>query len=300
MIERIDVSGGGASFPQSQVTQSPFAPSLDDSITRWPDSTEPGFGVRGSGFGKEDSLTDSPAFGDPNAEYRTPKTEKRVLNSRSRRGPKTEYRKPITENRAGRRRLPQFVQALAEQMLSQGSTAEEVARTARECGFTQTTAAKVDRWLDEDEEARERIIRRQAEMAKDLRDSISPADATEELPADLALLEAQAAASLAGTSSPRDVQCVAAIHRSLRAQLQIENDSLKRRAKRLEARKAYLTRRIEHAKMRLDHARLQVVQRRLVDLRDALKESADVPQEPGKSVFSEIVSSLCQLLGVRR
>jgi hypothetical protein len=277
MIERIDFNGGGASFPQSQITQSPFAQSLTDSITRSPDSAEQVFGVRGSGFGKEDSLT----------------------NSRSRRGLKTEYRKPNTENRAGRRRLPQFVQALAKQMLSEGSTTEEVARAARECGFSQTTAAKVDGWLAQDTEARESIIRRQVETARDLRAPLGAGDPINGVLPDLVLLEAQAAAGAAGTSSPLDVQNLAAIQRSLRAQLQAENAGLKRRAKRLAARKAYLARRIEHAKMRLDHARLEVVQRRLGDLRDALEGSVDAQKEPGKSVCAEIVSSLCQLLGVR-
>ena len=199
----------------------------------------------------------------------------------------------------GRRRLPQFVQALAEQMLAQGSTSEEVARAARECGFSQTTAAKVDRWLRQDAEARERLIRRQVKTAKDLQASIGAGgDATDELRADVALLGEQAESAATGTSAPLDVQNLAAIHRSLRAQLKIENDSLKRRAKRLLARKAYLARRIEHAQMRLDHARLEVVQRRLGDLRNALEGSTLPDQEPGPSVFAEIVSSLCRLLKI--
>jgi hypothetical protein len=200
---------------------------------------------------------------------------------------------------AGRRRLPQFVQALAEQMLAQGSTSEEVAQAARECGFTHTTAAKVDRWLEQDKEARERIVQRQMKTAKDLQASIGAAGAAESLGPDVALLGEQAESLSAGTSSPLDVQNLAAIHRSLRAQLQTENDRLKRRAKRLEARKVYLARRIEHAQMRLDHARLEVVQSRLGDLRDALEESAEAEQEQGRSLFAEIVASLCQLLGVR-
>lgn len=197
---------------------------------------------------------------------------------------------------AARRGLPQFVQALAEQMLAQGSTAEDVARAARECGFTKTTAAKVGRWLDRDPGARERIVRRQLKTAEDLQSTIGAGGpATDALRADVALLGKRAES---GASSPLDVQDLAAIHRSLRAQLQTENDSLKRRAKRLEARKAYLARRIEHAQMRLDHARLQVVQSRLGDLRDALRGEPG-PPEPSRSAFAEIVASLCQLLGVR-
>ena len=200
---------------------------------------------------------------------------------------------------AGRRRLPQFVQALAAQMLGQGSTTEEVARAARECGFSQTTAAKVDRWLAEDTQTRERITRCQVKTAKDMQASIGAAGTADDTPGpEVALVGEQVEPLSLETSSSLDVQNLAAIHRSLRAQLKTENDSLKRRAKRLTARKAYLARRIEHAQMRLDHARLEVVQRRLGDLRDALQTSASDRQEPGKSVFAEIVSSLCQLLKI--
>jgi hypothetical protein len=197
----------------------------------------------------------------------------------------------------GRGGFPQFVQALAEQMLAQGGSAEDVARAARECGFTHITAAKVDRWLKQDTEARRRIIQRQMKTARDLQAALIPEGAAPgAVRADVALLGKRAESASSGDSSPLDIQDLAVIHRSLRAQLQTENDSLKRRAKRLEARKTYLARRIEHAQMRLDRARLEVVQRRLGDLRSALEESEPPQRAPGRSVFAEIVASLCQLL----
>ena len=201
---------------------------------------------------------------------------------------------------ARRVRLPQFVQALAEQMLAQGATAEEAAKAARECGFSKVTAAKVNRWLTQDKVARARIIRRQVKIARDLQASLSASEASPDdaLRADAARLGERAESAAVGDSSAADVQDLAAIHRSLRAQLQSENDTLKRRAKRLEARKVYLAKRIEHAQMRLDHARLQVVQRRLGDLRHALEDSEPAEQKTGGSVFAEIVSSLCQLLKI--
>ena len=196
-------------------------------------------------------------------------------------------------------RLPQFVQALAEQMLAQGATAEETAKAARECGFSKVTVAKVNRWLSQDKVARERIIRRQVKIARDLQTSLNSAEVSPDaLRADAARLGERAESAAVGDSSAADVQDLVAIHRSLRAQLQTENDTLKRRAKRLEARKAYLAKRIENAQMRLDHARLQVVERRLGDLRHALEDSEPPEQKPGGSVFAEIVSSLCQLLKI--
>jgi len=182
-------------------------------------------------------------------------------------------------------------------MLAQGASAEEVAQAARECGFIRITAAKVDRWLAQNTEACQRIIHRQVKTAKDLQASLAAsADSPEAIREEAALLGKRAESASAEASAPLDVQGLAAIHRSLRTQLQTENESLKRRAKRLEARKAYLARRIEHAQMRLDHARLEAVQRRLGDLRNALEESASPQQETGRSVFADIVMSLCQLL----
>jgi len=214
--------------------------------------------------------------------------------------PETIHRRSRHTSGARRVRLPQFVQALAEQMLAQGATAEEAAKAARECGFSKVTAVKVNRWLAQDKVARQRFIRRQVRTARDLQVSLNstevpPDDAVR---ADAARLGERAESAAVGDSSAADVQDLAAIHRSLRDQLQSENDTLKRRAKRLEARKAYLAKRIEHAQMRLDHARLQVVQRRLGDLRHALEDGEPPEPKAGRSVFAEIVSSLCQLLRI--
>lgn len=184
-------------------------------------------------------------------------------------------------------------------MLAQGASAEEVASAARECGFSKITPVKVRRWLGYDRVARERIIRRQVKIAKDLQASFDAAEgAPDALRAEAMRLEECAGSAAVGESSAADVQDLAEIHRSLRAQLQTENDSLKRRAKRLEARKVYLAKRIEQAQMRVDHARLEVVQHRLGDLRHALEGSEAAEQKPGGSVFADIVSSLCQLLKI--
>ncbi|HXJ95036.1 MAG TPA: hypothetical protein VMT20_19520 [Terriglobia bacterium] len=229
-----------------------------------------------------------------------PQTQELDPGGRELTGPATLHRRSRRSFSGGRVRLPQFVQALAEQMLAQGATAEEAAKAARECGFSKVTAAKVNRWLAQDKVARQRIIRRQVKTARDLQASLSATEASPDdaLRADAARLGERAETAAVGDSSAADVQDLAAIHRSLRAQLQSENDALKRRAKRLEARKVYLAKRIEQAQMRLDHARLQVVERRLGDLRHALEDSEPAEQKTGGSVFAEIVSSLCQLLRI--
>lgn len=310
MIERIRVGEYGASFAQSQntgatSTQSPdTSQSLDHPITQLPDvlqspdhpitrfltcySDRPGGLLPGGPAAQFFDGSEMPKFGQSTED---------VISG----GPLRRHSRRSSSGTAAseRRRLPQFVQALAEQMLAQGETAEEVAQAARECGFTRITAAKVNRWLGEDPVAHERIIRRQVKAVKDMQASITGAGASPDtLAADAALIGERTVSASAGASRSLDVRNLAAIQRSLRAQLQTENDSLKRRAKRLEARKAYLARRIEHAQMRLDRARLEVVQRRVGDLRDAL-QSGDAPRkEPDTSVFTEIVRSLCQLLKI--
>ena len=246
-----------------------------------------------------DAAGSPPPDGEPAQFLDGPEIQKPDPDGQAVSRPGTFHRRSRRSSSARRVRLPQFVQALAEQMLAQGATAEEAAKAARECGFLKVTAVKVTRWLAQDKVARQRIIRRQVKTAHDLQASLSATEAAPDDPlrADAARLGERAESAAVGDSSAADVQDLAAIHRSLRAQLQSENDTLKRRAKRLEARKAYLAKRIEHAQMRLDHARLQVVERRLGDLRHALEDS-EPAQQRGGSVFSEIVRSLCQLLKI--
>jgi hypothetical protein len=172
--------------------------------------------------------------------------------------------------RAKRGRFPAAVRAVAEQMLIEGASPEEVVQAAHDRGLLRLKRSTVQRWLDTNPGLREQAVRRQAETAEALRKSLA---------ADLGSPEARLAeaALFAGLSRPLrrssrlGPEGRAALDVSMRKQLEQENRLLRRQAERLERRKQSITRRIIRARLRLERMRWSLFQRHVSRMYSAIK-----------------------------
>ena len=162
---------------------------------------------------------------------------------------------------ASKGRYPASVRAIAEQMLIEGASPEEVVKAAHERGFTRLKRDTVQRWLDESPELSEQTLRRQAETAVALRQSLAT---------DLGSPEARLAEALlfAGLARPRTLEPVAAgtvatLGIVWRKQLESENRILRRQAERLRQRNRSISRRIVRARLRLERMRWKLLERQV-------------------------------------
>ncbi|HEY6290163.1 MAG TPA: hypothetical protein VI455_01195 [Terriglobia bacterium] len=161
--------------------------------------------------------------------------------------------------------IPPAVRSLAQQMLAEGASPEEVVAMARKQGVSQVTPATVKRWIDRNPTLRENAIRRQVEAVEQLKKSLAEGDASPSA----RLAEAALFAGLAQppkANSRLDLQGFILVQSSMCQELERENAVLRRRAQKLEARKDSITRRIERAQARLEHVRWRAVLLCLVHL----------------------------------
>ena len=183
--------------------------------------------------------------------------------------------------RGNRGRYSAAVRAVAEQMLIEGASPEEVVQAAHDRGFVRLKRRTVQRWLDQNPQLSEQALRRQAETAEALRRSLA---------ADLGSPEARLAeaALFAGLSrerergSPFRPKALASLDASTLEQLESENRALRRRAERLEQRKRWMTRRIVRARLRLERMRWSLLERQVSRLytaiEDELRDESLVPE----------------------
>lgn len=188
-----------------------------------------------------------------------------------------------------RGRLPAALRAVAEQMLIEGASPEEVVQAARNQGLRRLKRSTLQRWLDHNPDLRERSLRRQAETAEALRRSLA---------GDLGSPEARLAeaALFAGLSRPLKrssrvgARGLAALERSMQAQLERENRSLRRRAERLQQRKRSITRRIIRARLRLEGMRWRLLQRHVSQLYSVIEAAGG-----GEALAPQLVEGLRSL-----
>ena len=193
--------------------------------------------------------------------------------------------------------VPPVIRGLAQQMLAEGASPEEVVAMSRRQGSSRITLATVKHWMDRNPAYREIAIRRQVAAAEELKKSLA---AGETSPA-ARLAEAALLAGLAQTpkgSSHFDLRSYLGMQTAMSEQLERENAALRRRARKLEARKESILRRIARTEMRLEHVRWQVVQRQLRQLRDEL----DGARETNKfsRPLADTVRRLLRLAGASR
>jgi hypothetical protein len=199
--------------------------------------------------------------------------------------------------RATRGRFPSAVRAVAEQMLIEGASPEEVVQAAHDRGLVRLKRGTVQHWLESNPELREQALRRQAETAEALRRSLA---------ADRGSPEARLAeaALFAGLSRPlkRGSRFVpggqADLDVSMREQLERENRLLRRQAERLEQRKRSITRRIIRARLRLERMRWSLLERHVSQLYSAIE--GDVRDEALAPELLEGLRRLRRLTGGRR
>ena len=167
--------------------------------------------------------------------------------------------------------VPTQIKHLAQQMLAEGASPEEVVATARARGSGRITNATVKRWLGRDPKLRERARQRQIEAMNLLGKRLSENNST----AKERLAEAARFAGLAlppGTRSRLDLPKLVELHASMWESLQLENIELKQRALELEAQKDSISRRIEAVRTVVDRMRWQAVQKQLDQLWDVVTD----------------------------
>jgi len=163
------------------------------------------------------------------------------------------------------------IKALAQQMLAEGASPEEVVETARARGSGRITEATVKRWLGRYPKLRERARQRQIEAVSLLERRLAQGRD----PAKAQLAEAARFAGLAvppGTRSRLDVPRLVELHASMWDSLQRENIALKQRALELEAQKESISRRIDAVRTVVDRMRWLAVQEQLDQLWDVVSE----------------------------
>ena len=196
--------------------------------------------------------------------------------------------------RGKRGRFPAAVRAVAEQMLIEGASPEEVVRAAHDRGFARLKRRTVQGWLDSNPDLRERALRRQAETAEALRRSLEAGSGSPE--ARLAQ-----AALFAGLSRPlkRGARFGpggrAALGVSMQEQLERENRVLRSKAQRLEQRKRSITRRILRARLRLERMRWSLLDRQVSRLDSAIEHELR-----GELLAPEVLEGLRKLRRLAR
>jgi hypothetical protein len=167
--------------------------------------------------------------------------------------------------------VPVEIKALAQQMLAEGASPEEVVETARARGSGRITEATVKRWLGRYPKLRERARQRQIEAVSLLERRLAQGrDSTK-----AQLAEAARFAGLAvppGARSRLDVPRLVELHASMWDSLQRENIALKQRALELEAQKESISRRIDAVRTVVDRMRWLAVQEQLDQLWDVVSE----------------------------
>ena len=167
--------------------------------------------------------------------------------------------------------VPAQIKNLAQQMLAEGASPEEVVATARARGSGRITDATVKRWLGRYPKLRERARQRQIEAITLLGKRLSEDNST----AKARLAEAARFAGLAlppGSRSRLDLPKLVELHASMWDSLQRENIELKQRALELEAEKESISRRIEAVRTVVDRMRWQAVQKQLDHLWDVVTD----------------------------
>ena len=191
--------------------------------------------------------------------------------------------------RGKRGRYSAAVRAVAEQMLIEGASPEEVVQAAHDRGFLRLKRGTVQRWLDQNPQLSEQALRRQAEAAEALRRSLAT---------DLGSPEARLAeaALFAGLSRARKrgsllaPTALASFDASTLEQLESENRALRRRAENLEQRKRWMTRRIIRARLRLERMRWSLLERQVARLYTAIEGELG-----GESLAPELLEALRKL-----
>jgi hypothetical protein len=193
--------------------------------------------------------------------------------------------------------VPTEIKTLAQQMLAEGASPEEIVAAARSRGWERITQATVKRWLGRDPVLRERARQRQLEavnlLEKRLAGSREPAKAR------LAEVARLAGLTLGpGVRSRLDLPKMVELQASMWDELQRENIALKQRALTLEAQKESISRRIEAVRTVVDRMRWQAVQKQL----DQLWEAVNRPGEPEKLArpLADTLRSLYRAAGGRR
>jgi hypothetical protein len=167
--------------------------------------------------------------------------------------------------------VPLRIKTLAQQMLAEGASPEEVVATARARGSGRITEATVKRWLGRDPRLRERARQRQIEAVSLLEERLSQGG-------DPATTRFAGLTLPPGSRSRLDVPGLVELHSSIWDSLQRENIALKRRALELEAQKESISRRIDAVRTVVDRMRWHAVQEQL----DQLWDIVSTMSAPGK------------------
>lgn len=176
--------------------------------------------------------------------------------------------------------VPVEIKALAQQMLAEGASPEEVVETARARGSGRITEATVKRWLGRYPKLRERARQRQIEAVSLLERRLAQGRD----PAKARLAEAARFAGLAvppGHRSRLDLPGLVELQASVWDSLQRENIALKHRALELEAQKESISRRIDAVRTVVDRMRWQAVQKQLDQLWDVVSDMG-APEKLGR------------------
>ena len=190
--------------------------------------------------------------------------------------------------------VPLEIRKLAQQMLAEGASPEEVVAASRARGVGRITEATVKHWLTRNPKLRERALKRQIEAVKLLGKTLEEGGG----PAKARLADAARFAGLAQSAQGRsrlDLPKLVELHSSMWDSLQRENVALKHRALKLEAEKVSISRRIEAIRMRVDRMRWQVVQQQLDRLWDAVSGSGAPGHQPRP--LSDLLRSLYRAAG---
>jgi len=208
--------------------------------------------------------------------------------------------------------LPPVIRRLAQQMLADGASPEEVVAMSRRQGCPRVTLATVKHWMERNPELREIVFRRQVEAAAQLKRSLAGGEITLE-----ARLPEAALARLTEASIGRPIHKghsresgnlrdsgnltfdgTVPLPAPVRAQLVRENAALRRRARTLEVRTESILRRIANTQTRVEQMRWQVVQKQLGRLWEELGGARGTKK--CSRPLAETVRRLLHLVGATR